>query len=58
MPTALLALLLREDGTAIVALAAPHACGRCDRMAWLGGVVLVGERNRFLCVECLEGGEA
>ena len=54
MPTALLALLLREDGTAIVALAAPHACGRCDRMAWLGGVVLVGERNRFLCVECLE----
>ena len=25
--------------------------------ALLGGVVLVGERNRFLCVECLEGND-
>src|SRR3990167_10147542 len=55
MPTALLALHVLPGGTAIVALTAPHACGRCATMAAIGGVVLVGERNRFLCVECLGG---
>ena len=54
----LVALHVRDDGTAIVALAAPHACGRCERMAAIGVVVLEGNRNLFLCVECLEREES